>query len=31
MTGLWIYAYIVLPVIVVGMGYAALRLNERAK
>lgn len=31
MTGLWIYAYVVLPLVVVGMGYAALRLNERAK
>lgn len=31
MTGLWVYAYIVLPLVVVGMGYAALRLNERAK
>lgn len=29
MTGLWIFAYVVLPVAVVAMGYAAMRLNER--
>ncbi len=28
MTGLWIFAYVVLPVVVVAMGYAAMRLNE---
>lgn len=27
MIGLWIYAYVVLPVVVVAMGYAALRLS----
>lgn len=31
MNGLWIYAYVVLPIVVVGMGYLALRLNERAR
>lgn len=31
MTGLWIYAYVVLPIVVVGMGYAAMRWNERAE
>ena len=29
MTGLWIFAYVVLPVVVVAMGYGAMRLNER--
>ncbi len=29
MTGLWIYAYVVLPLIVVAMGYAAMKLAER--
>lgn len=29
MTGLWIYAYVVLPVVVLAMGYGAMRLNER--
>ena len=29
MTGLWIYAYVVLPVIVVAMGFAAMRIAER--
>jgi hypothetical protein len=28
MTGLWIFAYVVLPMVVVAMGYAAMRLNE---
>ena len=28
MTGLWFFAYVVLPVVVVAMGYAAMRLNE---
>lgn len=31
MTGLWVYAYVVLPIVVIGMGYAAMRLNERAE
>ena len=33
MTGLWIYAYLILPFIVVGMGYAALRwhLHQASK
>lgn len=30
MNGLWIYAYVVLPIVVVGLGYAALRLDRRA-
>ena len=30
MTGLWVFAYVVLPVVVVAMGYAAVLLNERA-
>lgn len=30
MTGLWIFAYVVLPLVVVAMGYAAMRLNERS-
>ena len=29
MSGLWIYAYVVLPFILVGMGYAVLRLDTR--
>lgn len=29
MTSLWVFAYVVLPVMVVVMGYAAMRLNER--
>ncbi|MDR6954140.1 hypothetical protein J2X65_003508 [Ancylobacter sp. 3268] len=29
MTGLWIFAFVVLPIVVVAMGYAAMRLNER--
>ena len=29
MTGLWIFANVVLPVVVVAMGYAAMRINER--
>lgn len=28
MTGLWLYAYVALPLIVVAMGYAAVRLTE---
>jgi hypothetical protein len=28
-TGLWLYAYVVLPIIVVAMGYGAMRLVER--
>jgi hypothetical protein len=28
MTGLWLYAYVVLPVVVIAMGYAAVRLTE---
>lgn len=31
MMWLGIYAYIVLPIVVVGMGYAAMRWNERAE
>ena len=30
MTGLWIYAYVVLPLVIVAMGYAAVRLTEPA-
>ena len=30
MTGLWIYANVALPVVVVGLGYVAVRVNERA-
>ena len=30
MTGLWFFAYVVLPVVVVAMGYAAVLLNECA-
>lgn len=29
MNGIWIFAYVVLPVVVVAMGYAAMRINER--
>lgn len=29
MNGLWIFAYVVLPIVVVAMGYGAMRLNER--
>lgn len=29
MTGLWIFAFIVLPIVVVAMGYGAMRLNDR--
>lgn len=28
MTGLWLYAYVALPLIVVAMGYAAVRLTD---
>ena len=28
MTGLWLYAYVVLPVVVIAMGYAVMRLTE---
>lgn len=28
MTGLWLYAYVVLPIVVIAMGYAAMRLTE---
>ncbi len=30
MNALWIFAYVVLPLVVVAMGYGAMRLNERA-
>ncbi|MEH3117026.1 MAG: hypothetical protein PGN25_05280 [Methylorubrum populi] len=30
MTGLWIYAYVALPLVVIGLGYAAMRVNERS-
>jgi len=30
MTGIWLFAYVVLPVIIVGLGWAALKLNERS-
>lgn len=29
MNSLWVLAYIVMPVIVVGIGYAAVRWQER--
>lgn len=29
MTALWVFAYVVLPVAVVALGWAAVRLNER--
>ncbi len=28
MMGIWVFANVVLPAVVVGMGYAAMRLNE---
>lgn len=28
MTGLWLHAYVALPVVVIAMGYAAVRLTE---
>ena len=28
MTGLWLYAYVVMPLVVIAMGYAAVRLTE---
>ncbi len=28
MNGLWIFAYVVLPIVVVAMGYGLVRLNE---
>jgi hypothetical protein len=27
---LWLFAYVVMPVVVVGLGWAALKLNERS-
>ena len=30
MSGIWLYAYVVLPVIIVGLGWTALKLNERS-
>jgi hypothetical protein len=30
MTSIWLFAYVVLPVVVVGLGWAALKLNERS-
>ncbi|WP_286134620.1 hypothetical protein [Methylobacterium sp. Leaf123] len=30
MTGLWIYAYVALPVLVVALGYLAMRANARS-
>jgi hypothetical protein len=27
--GLWVYAYIVMPIVVVALGYAAVRWDER--
>jgi hypothetical protein len=29
MTGLWLFANVVLPVALVALGYAAVRFNER--
>ena len=29
MNALWFYAYIVMPLIVVGMGYAAYRFHDQ--
>ena len=29
MTGLWLFAYIVLPIVVVGLGYLATRAGGR--
>ena len=29
MTALWLYAYVLMPALVVGMGYLAVRLHER--
>ena len=29
MNGLWLFAYVILPIVVVGLGYAAMRLGER--
>jgi len=28
MTGLWVFAYVVLPVVVVALGYAAVRTSD---
>jgi hypothetical protein len=30
MTGLWIFAYVILPVLVVALGWGAMKLNERS-
>jgi hypothetical protein len=30
MSGLWLFAYVVLPVVVVAMGWAAVVLHERS-
>jgi hypothetical protein len=30
MTGLWIFAYVILPIAVLAMGYGAVILNERS-
>ncbi len=29
MTELWLFAYVVLPIVVIAMGYGAVWLNER--
>ena len=29
MNGLWVYAYVVMPIVVVALGYAAVRWDER--
>jgi hypothetical protein len=30
MNGIWVFAYVVLPVVIVGLGWAAMKLNEHA-
>jgi len=30
MNSIWIFAYVVLPIVIVGIGYVAVRLNDRA-
>ena len=30
MNSVWILAYVVLPIVIVGIGYVAFRLNDRS-
>jgi hypothetical protein len=30
MTSLWLFAYVILPIVVVALGWGAMKLNERS-